>query len=1436
MVMKKAIVLLFASLGALFLFSMQASAVPAYSVPQTYTQPVGFTFTATPYGDEYLVYNITEDGYVVVVGEDDYWYYAAAVACEEEGMPADKLLPSGFRYGLDPIPPNALKEEDLAECEHLNYKRELREQSRNSASRASVLDEPGKYLGNRPVLAIRVGFTDVQLDGSDAEWHDYLFSNGTKTVHTYYDEVSRPNPNSKGKIQIVPGEAGEFQGDDSDAGVIHVNLPISHLVNPTDVAIRDMLAHDVMEAIDTQNLVNFSYYDKDQNNQITSDELHILFVIAGSSSRLSSDAQTKDAIQGHQWKFEKEDSVTIDSVKLDSYAVVADRHASGTGKCELGTICHELGHDMGLLDLYDTEVKGSSHPNSAGIGDYGLMGSGSWGTIVENTTDAGWEESLGMTPTHLCAYSKVRLGIVEPVTCEPLSSSPSRIMLHSFSDAAGYNVLKIPTENPYEYFLLENRQADGFDRGLGKTYPGGIAIWHINEQLKTTGNRYYGQRLVDLEEANEGELGLSPMDSPEAFEKKRINRDDGLFYSPKYTAFGPDTTPSNHTDADDTASQFNLTVLSASGSAMQVEVETWLSPTALDEGLYRFSSYQDGMHYYMATQPTEYGPSFLSQNELTDNQITWFVSKRSSGEDAFNIISPYADPDRMLGYDPSKGYSLDYSKGTPAQFWQIYTFGGEKFLKTIDEENPHFVCIQDGQLTMTNEREKGLLSITKVNHPITAKEPGYNEIYGNLRISNAYKSEFLADNLYIQQLSEKYAPIWYVTPSVGGYCTISPADEPDVLLTFENGTVSLKTELGWGDTQLWSMGWVNGHLQIRPKSDLRRTLSFQNVTLSVPYVSGQTDMQDSYLNYTRAFEVEDGGEFYFSLLPDEGPRTALDAENFGLESGTIVQGFSFNGASNQRWIVSNISGDAYIIYPEYNPELLLTMETGSQWVTLRKSADSQSGGYIYNWRIKTEGRTCRISPYSNPDKCLRLDGGGRALVMPPAGDDYEWLATEVLVEDKLNTLPEGTYRLKNVKSSYYLHGYGSINGHAVYQYDGAYNNWNQQVWSWEKVEDSAGSANDYYILRSLYDPKVCLTYDESIGRCVLIPYTGGDNQKWRSIREVEDGTYGPYRFMLKSMPGHVMVVEGATTVLYEDIVIFGDNGTANGHWVLEATKPVQTIADGNYLFTNKNSGLVMDAENFKTDEGTRVLQWSSNSGENQLWIVKRETDGYYRISPSYAPNMYFSVGSDEKIRLTYDKDADEAKWLFLDGISYPSYYRLTPKSHPGMVAVVQYASKDEGAELILYADNGSSNGYWAPVEQPLQLTGNMYRIQNAATGLYLGAESSNGAAIGVGTTGGYSFDIWAVWSGGRFYRLSPYKYGSHLAVAADGRTVTLDSSAVSDPDAELWYFTQDGCIHSKKYPGKVLVLQDDASAVGTPVILAEQHTMDTETWIANAIG
>ncbi len=76
-------------------------------------------------------------------------------------------------------------------------------------------------------------------------------------------------------------------------------------------------------------------------------------------------------------------------IKVDDYTI----HAAivmGGGSRPIGPFAHELGHALGLPDLYDYDG------SSAGIGYWGLMGSGN-----NNTSTS---------PAHLCAWSKTELG------------------------------------------------------------------------------------------------------------------------------------------------------------------------------------------------------------------------------------------------------------------------------------------------------------------------------------------------------------------------------------------------------------------------------------------------------------------------------------------------------------------------------------------------------------------------------------------------------------------------------------------------------------------------------------------------------------------------------------------------------------------------------------------------------------------------------------------------------------------------------------------------------------------------------------------------------------------------------------------------------------------------------------------------------------------
>jgi M6 family metalloprotease-like protein len=132
------------------------------------------------------------------------------------------------------------------------------------------------------------------------------------------------------------------------------------------------------------------------------------------------------------------------------------------GKCQsnivrIGVIVHELGHYLGLPDLYDETFTGN------GLGAYDFM-SQSWG----------WD-GLGFPP-YPSAWSRVLLGwanvklIVSDGTYKVEQSATSNI------------VYKIDTGYPTgEYLLIENRQPVGFD--VKMEGQGGIAIYHIDNAI-----------------------------------------------------------------------------------------------------------------------------------------------------------------------------------------------------------------------------------------------------------------------------------------------------------------------------------------------------------------------------------------------------------------------------------------------------------------------------------------------------------------------------------------------------------------------------------------------------------------------------------------------------------------------------------------------------------------------------------------------------------------------------------------------------------------------------------------------------------------------------------------------------------------------------------------------------------------------------------------
>ncbi len=138
----------------------------------------------------------------------------------------------------------------------------------------------------------------------------------------------------------------------------------------------------------------------------------------------------------------------------------------------IGTASHELGHGLGLPDLYD--VSGQTQ----GVGEWGLMGSANYRSLL--------------SPGHFEAWSKERLGwvLVRELT------APGTYSLGPVVPSDTVFLIRPRGANPRgEYFLLENKQAFGSDVynltvGGSSTGPkqGGLLIWHIDSlKIATTG-------------------------------------------------------------------------------------------------------------------------------------------------------------------------------------------------------------------------------------------------------------------------------------------------------------------------------------------------------------------------------------------------------------------------------------------------------------------------------------------------------------------------------------------------------------------------------------------------------------------------------------------------------------------------------------------------------------------------------------------------------------------------------------------------------------------------------------------------------------------------------------------------------------------------------------------------------------------------------------
>lgn len=402
-----------------------------------------------------------------------------------------------------------------------------------------------------PLIIIRIEFNDYQFSSPTSVWTQKIFGTNEGELNHYFNEISY------GKFQFQ--SAIEMDGVVND-GIITVHLDENH---PDDL--EDKIDRLRSAAILADSSIDFSQYDIDDNGAISSNELQIMFLVAG--GELATNAHP--GIWAHSWCMygSNASAPTLDNVRLmncndnGTYSAFGEKHfdAVDGNDATIGIIAHELGHAVfDLPDLYDTDY------TSAGIGNFGLMGGGSWAY-----KEGDWY--VGQTPVHMIGWTKVRCGFISATLLE---TDITDLEVNATS-SINYSLYQVPTGQEGEYFLLENRAAGGYDRGLyslqgSGSFEGGLSILHIDDNLldscyqSNSCNDDEEHKLVDVEDAN----NLLTLDSDWEYE----GHYDNLFYAGNNDSFTPDTTPDSNR-YDGMSSGVSVTNISTPDITMVFDIE-----------------------------------------------------------------------------------------------------------------------------------------------------------------------------------------------------------------------------------------------------------------------------------------------------------------------------------------------------------------------------------------------------------------------------------------------------------------------------------------------------------------------------------------------------------------------------------------------------------------------------------------------------------------------------------------------------------------------------------------------------------------------------------------------------------------------------------------------------------------------------------------------
>lgn len=407
-------------------FALWLMAVPAMRIRRNVTLDDGRTVMVTAFGDENFDYLLTDEGEVVL---------------ELEGIFHATGLSQEAYFATLPQKPLKARQQ--------------------VGSVASALVKP---WGTKKIPVILAAFKDkpFSVAATDAKVKSFYddFFNGTDIYGS---------TGNKGSVRqyFIDQSIGQFQPEFTIIGPVQLKENYGYYGGDKGNSKDTLYSTFVRESFSKARTLVEDWTEFDNDNDGKVDMCVIIY--AGLGQNYTNSYGDKNTI----WPKEMPASYTLDGVTISgcssscelrptaaSGGVITNWQADG-----VGVVIHEISHAIGLPDLYDTR-------NVA-------FGMDFWSVM-----DYGMYTRQSKYPVGYTAYEREFMGWQQT----EVISSPRTLHISCF-DKGGKGYKLVNDANPNEYYILDNRQAMGWDWGVCSNRGHGMLVYHVDYNASSwTGN------------------------------------------------------------------------------------------------------------------------------------------------------------------------------------------------------------------------------------------------------------------------------------------------------------------------------------------------------------------------------------------------------------------------------------------------------------------------------------------------------------------------------------------------------------------------------------------------------------------------------------------------------------------------------------------------------------------------------------------------------------------------------------------------------------------------------------------------------------------------------------------------------------------------------------------------------------------------------------